>query len=63
MEQIHERQKKLLTRPEAAEHLSVCLRTIDELTAKRALRAVKIGRAVRYRMQSLEEFIEANEKP
>lgn len=54
--------RKLLTRPEAAEHLAVSLRVLDELAAKRKLKFVKIGSSVRYRIQSLESFIQANEK-
>lgn len=53
---------KLLTRREAAEHLSVSLRVLDELAAKRKLKFVKIGSSVRYRLQTLEAFIQANEK-
>jgi excisionase family DNA binding protein len=53
---------KLLTRHEAAEHLTVSLRVLDELAAKRKIRAVKIGRSVRYRMQALEDFIKASEQ-
>jgi hypothetical protein len=44
---------KLPTRPEAAEHLTVSLRVLDELAAKKAIRFCKIGRSVRYRLQSL----------
>jgi excisionase family DNA binding protein len=54
--------KKLLTRPEAAEHLTVSLRVLDELAAKKAIRFCKIGRSVRYRIQALEEFIKASEQ-
>lgn len=53
---------KLLTRHEAAEHLTVSLRVLDELAAKKAIRYVKIGRSVRYRIQALEEFIKASEQ-
>ena len=52
---------KLLTRPEAAEHLTVSLRVLDELAARKAIRFVKIGRSIRYRLQSLEDFILASE--
>lgn len=54
--------KKLLTRPEAAEHLTVSLRVLDELASKRSIRVVKIGRSRRYTLQALEDFIQANEK-
>lgn len=53
---------KLLNRPEAAEFLNVSQRTLDEQTARGKIRAVKIGRSVRYRIQALEDFIQANEK-
>lgn len=54
-------QNKLLTRPEAAEHLTVSLRVLDELASRKAIRFVKIGRSIRYRLQSLEDFILASE--
>lgn len=53
---------KLLNRPEAAEFLNVSQRTLDEQTARGKIRSVKIGRSVRYRIQALEDFIQANEK-
>lgn len=52
---------QLLNRAQAAAHLGVALRTIDELISNGSLRCVRIGRSVRFRAVSLEEFIEANE--
>lgn len=51
----------LVDRPEAAARLAISLRTLDEITSKGDLAAVRIGRAVRYRPAALEAFIEANE--
>jgi excisionase family DNA binding protein len=53
--------KQLLTRPEAAEALSLSVRMIDELVKTGDLPHVKIGRSVRFRPSALEYFIEARE--
>jgi predicted DNA-binding transcriptional regulator AlpA len=52
--------KELLTRTEAAEFLSLKPQTLGNwaITGK-GPRAVRLGRAVRYRLQDLEEFIAA----
>jgi len=52
---------KLLNRSEAAEILNVSLRNLDERTARGEIRVVRVGRSVRYKRESLEDFIEANE--
>jgi excisionase family DNA binding protein len=51
--------KKLLTRVEAAEYLSVKPQTLAlwHSTGRYALPVVKVGRAVRYRLEDLERFI------
>lgn len=53
--------KQLLTRPEAAESLSLSVRMVDELVKSGDLPAVRIGRAIRFRPSALEYFIEARE--
>ena len=53
--------KKLLDRHEAAEFLGVSVRTIDEQTANGSLKCVRIGRAVRFRPETLDSYTEANE--
>lgn len=53
--------KTILNRIGAAEYLGISLRTIDELISNGSLRVVRIGRSVRFRAESLEEFLEANE--
>lgn len=52
---------QLLNRAQAAAQLGVALRTIDELISNGSLKVVRIGRAVRFRPESLQDFIEANE--
>lgn len=49
--------KLLLTPREAAEALSVCEKTLFNLTRRGELPAVKIGRAVRYAVDDLQAFI------
>jgi excisionase family DNA binding protein len=52
---------KLMTKPEAAEALGVCLRTLDKLIARGSLKAIKpLGtRLVRITADELQRFIEA----
>ena len=50
---------RLLTRQEVADALATCLRTVDDAIASGSLEIVKIGRAVRIKESSLNEFIEA----
>jgi len=52
---------KLLNRKQAAEALSVSIRTLDELLSTGDLPAVRIGRSIRFRPSSLDYFIEARE--
>lgn len=47
----------LLTREQAADRLAVSVPTVDRLIARRELRAVRIGRAVRVRPADLERFL------
>jgi excisionase family DNA binding protein len=54
--------KLLYTSREAAAILSVCTRTLFTLTARGDLPAVRIGRSVRYHLDDLREFIDAQRK-
>jgi excisionase family DNA binding protein len=49
--------KLLFTRAEAAEMLSLSLRTIDTLVMNKQLKAVRIGRAVRIPLDELQRFL------
>lgn len=51
----------LLTRCEAAEALHQSLRAIDNIIADGSLKVVRIGRSVRIRRETLEEFVDARE--
>lgn len=61
MKQDNDARNGLLNRPQAAAFLGVAMRTLDEQTANGSLKVVRIGRAVRFRPATLEDFIEANE--
>lgn len=50
----------LLTEPEAAEALHLCTRTLRKARKEGRLTYVLIGRAVRYTMADLNDFIEAH---
>lgn len=50
----------LLTREQAAEFLGITPRALDHLWWERRIAAVKVARAVRYRIEDLIAFIEAN---
>jgi excisionase family DNA binding protein len=50
--------KLLLTAPEAAEALSVCPRTLWELTHSGEIPVVRIGRLVRYDVRALQRWID-----
>jgi excisionase family DNA binding protein len=52
---------ELLNRGQAAEYLTVSLRTLDEQTSIGNIPVVRIGRACRFRKSALDYFIEANE--
>lgn len=47
---------QLLTKPEAAKQLRVCVRTIENLMRARRLAFVKLGRAVRIERAELERL-------
>ena len=51
--------KKLLTRREAAEYLGVCPETLAvwHCTGRYRLPVVKVGRAVRYRLEDLDAWL------
>jgi len=51
----------LLTRQQAAAHLGVSLRTIDNLATSGDLPSIKIGRVVRIRPSAIEYYCEAHE--
>jgi len=50
--------KLLLTIREAAEALSVCAKTVSNLTRRGELPVVRIGSAVRYDLADLQTFID-----
>ncbi len=50
---------RLLTPPETAAFLSISKRKLWELTNRGALRAVRIGRCVRYAMSDVTRWIDA----
>ena len=60
---VGSRRDPLLTVIEAAELLQVSTRTIRRLTASGALRAVRVGRAVRLRIAEIERFLASSEAP
>ena len=45
-----------LKRPQVAEVLNLCERSVWALTKSGALKSVKLGAAVRYRLSDVEEF-------
>lgn len=49
----------LLTSVEAARHLRVCTKTLQNLR-RQGLQYVRLGRSIRYRESDLIEFVEAN---
>jgi len=50
----------LLTEAQAATHLAVCQRTLRKARQQGRLRFVLIGRAIRYTLPDLDQFIEAS---
>ena len=52
----------LLTKPEAAKRLAVCPRTIDNLVSRGHLPCIKIGSALRFKIEDVQAFIEAQRK-
>ena len=51
---------RLLTPDEAAQFLSVSQRTVKRLVADGSLRAYKIRRSMRFRLEDLEAYVEQN---
>ncbi|MCA9092950.1 MAG: helix-turn-helix domain-containing protein [Planctomycetaceae bacterium] len=47
----------LVTPPEAAEMLSICPRTLWDLTNRRVIRSVRIGKSVRYSVEHLKAWV------
>ena len=52
-------QAHLLTKQDVAEYLRVSKRFVEIQVSSKALSAVKLGRAVRFRFEDLVEFVEA----
>jgi excisionase family DNA binding protein len=52
--------KKLLSKNEAADCLSVSVRTLDRMRSLGQLRAVKVAGAVRFTEEEIERFIHRN---
>ena len=52
---------RLLTPKEAAEFLSVSIRTIQRLVVAGDLRAVRISKSMRFRMDDLLHFVDRND--
>jgi excisionase family DNA binding protein len=48
----------LLRREQAAQALSICERTLWDLTRSREIPHVNLGRSVRYRLRDLERWVE-----
>lgn len=52
----------LLKKPEVAKRLSVCPRMIDTLVSRGELPCVKIGKAIRFKTEDVQAFIESQRK-
>ena len=50
-------QKKLISKKEVAERLSLSQRTIERLAHRGSLTSVKIGRSVRFKLEEIEEVV------
>lgn len=57
----HDRRKPA-TREIAAEYLGVSVGTVDNLVRSKQLKACRVGKAVRFRWESLDEFINKRNK-
>lgn len=55
-------ERMLISPREAAKTLSICERTLYALTKRGDIPAVKIGRCVRYDIESLKQFIKQSLK-
>lgn len=53
-------ENKLMDVTEAAEYLSIKKSSIYQLTMKRAIPVIKVGRLVRFTKSDLDKFIEQN---
>lgn len=60
-EQLHDR-KKPATREIAAEYLGVSVGTVDNLVRSKQLKVCKVGKAVRFRWEALDDFINKRNK-
>jgi excisionase family DNA binding protein len=48
----------LLTKRDTAEHLRVSIRFVELQVQRKALSAIKIGRAIRFRPKDVQDFVE-----
>ncbi|MCE9518153.1 MAG: helix-turn-helix domain-containing protein [Verrucomicrobia bacterium] len=53
---MHSATQSLLTKPEAARQLRVCVRTLENLMRERRLSYIKIGRARRFEPSEIQRF-------
>jgi excisionase family DNA binding protein len=53
----------LLTIPEAARYLNVPVRWVQDAVGARRIRCTRIGKHVRFKLDHLQELIEAGEQP
>jgi excisionase family DNA binding protein len=56
------RERRLLALAEAAEYLGIRPRTLEKLAQTGQLPFVKLGRATRYDVEDLDDFIERNRR-
>lgn len=60
--QKHQIERLLLTPREAAESMGICERTLYELTRQGKLPVIRIGRAVRYSVDDIRDWIKKSKK-
>ena len=53
----------LINRPVAAKTLGITVRRLDYLVAQQRISFIRIGRAVRFRPESVQDYIVANTTP
>jgi excisionase family DNA binding protein len=63
MDPSSEPKRSLLTIAEAAAYLNVPVRWVADAVRQRKVRYTRIGKHVRFRMEHLDELIEAGEQP
>lgn len=57
----HDRRKPA-TREKAAEYLGISVGTVDNLVRSKQLKATRIGKAVRFRWEALDDFVSKRSK-